>query len=184
MFGLAFILASCATLPRVITGPDFTAYQGEGLRTYLSWVFEIGFVAEDEAEARAYYQSALRELGVLFGRGVLTGRAFCDAASQPCPQQVRDLSFDKRFGSVDEDLENFPGPVLKVLAYWVRPVPGKPTLREYELWATFNPKETGWGQFDMFRVILEDPKATAETEASVFARRAKVREIEYIGIQL
>jgi hypothetical protein len=175
------LLGSCTASTRVISGPDFTAYQSRDNRLYLSWISRIGWAANDEAQARVLYQRSLEELGPLFIQGVVSANSIYRALPGTPPDERRKIPPARAFGTFEVDLQHFSGHSVKVINYRILPVPGQPSRRDLELWVDLFDHPGAESSYLEYHAILENPKATSSTSFADFVQNARLLSMECFG---
>jgi hypothetical protein len=182
----AVLLAACIHRVALWHGEDFSIYQAGGIRIYIASAFKKdGFIGmNSEAEYQQFFEKTRDELGILFERGLLTGRMFFKALGDTPPNTGISNIHRRELTSIDRALAADPGPLVKVLYFKDLSDPKIPTLRNYDLWITFEAGETGWGSFHHFYLELGNNKANAQTPGSEFSRGARLIKLEYKSIEL
>jgi len=140
-------------------------------------------MGEDCNNYEKFYQQTIAELGVLFQKGILTGKMFykqCQWAElHPIPVSKK-LDFRPK---LRDDIENYDGSLIKILFYEEKTT-NSSKLKEFDLWVTFSKYESGWGSFQHFTLIAENKEATSKTKPRDFMERAKIIKFEYSGEEL
>jgi hypothetical protein len=183
VLALVATLAACAPRMHTLqTGPDFVVYQHDAIRVYMAEAFVLS--ASSQAEAQASYAAAVRDLGPLFRRGVLTGDMFYKAYGQRSIEPGVQTLFQERATDADTLIASDRGPIVKILGSSEERGGKDARYRTYELWVTFNPLESGGGEFHTFTLKVYNRRGARDRAPGRFAEGAKVISLAYAGTQL
>ena len=154
----------------------YSWYQSDKVRVFFSADFAQ---ALGPAGVRADYDKEFQgTLGRLFRSGALSGEMFYRAAGD-LPAAVSNFSRSDVEQSARPDvfrsMESYSGPLIKILRYEIsfRSETHFETIT-YDLWVTSSLSETGWGEFDVFRITTKRRPVLGP----------KLVKFEYLGHQI
>jgi len=145
----------------------------------------LGFLTDydKKEEANKVYNEIDRLLTTLFNNGLLTAdlliKAYCiDSKHIDYKGDTLDFTNSVRSKSV------------KILNIKKKKLPrnykfkNKKYLASFEIWATFNPNEDGWGSFPMFDLILISDIKYSDSHTNEYFKNAKIKCLLYTNTQI
>lgn len=168
---------------------DYTFYEYDSIRVYLSPYFYWGFSTNDSTEAVSIFQNYIDQYGTVFDIGLITGKSFYCELFDSCkvPKNTYGPILNLTSGDpLKPNLFGYEGPVVKIL--YIEEITKKTKApknkRRFEIYATTSKFESGWGSFPMFILELENDNVKKETELKDFLIGAKVTCFMYKGTQI
>ena len=165
---ILFLLTGCRNLEsthpivREYTGTDYTVFQTDSVRTYLSPTFSNALMGWGD-KIKPYqddYNRQLVDLGPLFRNGQLTGEMFWSVlwdSTHSVEPFARPESFSTQRSAFGEtysaEVDGYNGPLLKILL--VNRTDTLDMLR-YHIRATTDKHEDGWGGMLEYTLDVRD----------------------------
>lgn len=158
----------------------YNYYESDSVRFYISSCFLLGFSTNDVAESKQQFNDFVQLYGPLFAKGMITGALFKSVYNHWGGGLIL---IDEDNKIIEPELFGYNGKAVKILHLTPRKTKSSKT-RGFEIWATTNKMESGWGGFPVFYLEVYNSKGTESQSLSDFVGGAEKSCLSYLYSQI
>ncbi|MCT8341275.1 hypothetical protein MG296_14530 [Flavobacteriaceae bacterium TK19130] len=170
----------------VVDKENYVYYELDSIRIYISYDFVIGFHSNERIESEKKYNELKGKYGQIFSSGLVTGKMFACESNEDCSFYEPEIRVERDGKWIKEELKlyDYSGPVLKILDFQERIELSSEQNRVFEIWATSNKLESGWGGFSIYFLELTNESADPNMGLDKFLDDAELNCFRYAYTQI